>query len=131
MNVGATPGITKSSQEVHLDKNIKLLDCPGIVFTSSTSEAEAVLRNAVALNSISDVLSPVELIMEKSTPEQLMELYKIAEFSNSIEFLTLVAQKRGKLKSGGIVDIQGAAKMVILDWNGGKIPFLRDRKSVV
>lgn len=126
VNVGATPGITKSSQEIHLDKNIKLLDCPGIVFTSATSEAEAALRNAVALNMLSDFIKPVELIMERSTLEQLMELYKIAEFENSIEFLTLVAQKRGKLKAKGIVDIDGAAKMVIQDWNTGKIPFLSD-----
>ena len=31
--VGATPGVTKAMQEVHLDKQVKLLDCPGIVFS--------------------------------------------------------------------------------------------------
>lgn len=30
--VGATPGVTKSAQEIHLDKRVKLLDTPGIVF---------------------------------------------------------------------------------------------------
>merc|ERR1711902_366065 len=29
--VGATPGVTKSMQEVQLDKKVKLLDCPGLV----------------------------------------------------------------------------------------------------
>ena len=32
--VGATPGFTKVKQEIHLDKKIRLLDCPGIVFSS-------------------------------------------------------------------------------------------------
>jgi nuclear GTP-binding protein len=31
-SVGATPGVTKTSQEIHLDKRVKLLDTPGIVF---------------------------------------------------------------------------------------------------
>lgn len=32
VKVGATPGVTKSAQEIHLDKRVKLLDTPGIVF---------------------------------------------------------------------------------------------------
>ena len=32
--VGATPGVTKVKQEIHLDKHIRLLDCPGIVFAA-------------------------------------------------------------------------------------------------
>ena len=45
--VGATPGFTKSAQLVHLDKNIKLLDCPGIVFAKDASEADVLLRNCI------------------------------------------------------------------------------------
>ena len=44
--VGNTPGVTKSVQEVHLDKNVKLLDSPGIVFSAGASAASA-LRNCV------------------------------------------------------------------------------------
>lgn len=118
------PGVTRSHQEVHLDKNIKLLDCPGIVFSSSNSEAEAALRNAVAINQINDILSPVELILQKSTMEQLMHLYKIPPYENVIEFLTHVAMKRQKLKSGGLVDIQGTAELVLRDWIRGRIPYI-------
>ncbi|EKX41914.1 hypothetical protein GUITHDRAFT_153687, partial [Guillardia theta CCMP2712] len=32
VETGAQAGITKVAQEVHLDKKVKLLDCPGIVF---------------------------------------------------------------------------------------------------
>lgn len=47
MQVGNTPGVTKVLQEVHLDKQIRLLDSPGVVFASSESEAAAALRNCV------------------------------------------------------------------------------------
>ena len=56
MQVGNTPGVTKSVQEVHLDKNIKLLDSPGIVFTSATEggDAAAVLRNCIKVEKLED-----------------------------------------------------------------------------
>lgn len=60
--VGATPGVTKSSQEIHLDKNIKLLDCPGIVFSrsggTSADEADVVLRNCVKVELVADPIAP-------------------------------------------------------------------------
>jgi ribosome biogenesis GTPase A len=45
--VGSTPGVTKGIQEIHLDKHIRLLDSPGIVFTSGEGAAAAALRNAI------------------------------------------------------------------------------------
>lgn len=44
--VGNTPGVTRTAQEVHLDKHVKLLDSPGIVFSAGSSPAAA-LRNCV------------------------------------------------------------------------------------
>lgn len=57
VQVGATPGLTKSMQEVHLDKLVKLLDCPGIVFNTG-SGVDAVLRNAVKIEQLEDPLAP-------------------------------------------------------------------------
>jgi hypothetical protein len=50
--VGSTPGVTKGIQEIHLDKQIKLLDSPGIVFTSEEGAAAAALRNAIKVVSL-------------------------------------------------------------------------------
>ena len=47
LQVGNTPGVTKSVQEVVLDKHIKLLDSPGVVFADAESDAAAALRNAI------------------------------------------------------------------------------------
>jgi nuclear GTP-binding protein len=40
-------GVTKSVQEIHLDKTVKLLDTPGIVFHGDESSVASVLRNCV------------------------------------------------------------------------------------
>jgi nuclear GTP-binding protein len=56
-DVGATPGLTKSAQEIHLDKHIKLLDCPGIVF-SRDRNAEILLKNCIKVELLDDPIPP-------------------------------------------------------------------------
>lgn len=59
VNVGATPGLTRSLQEVHLDKNVKLLDCPGVVMLkSSGNDASVALRNCKRIEKLDDPVSP-------------------------------------------------------------------------
>ena len=60
VNVGATPGLTRSLQEVHLDKNVKLLDCPGVVLLkkSSANDASIALRNCKRIEKLEDPVSP-------------------------------------------------------------------------
>lgn len=126
VGVSSTPGHTKQSQEIHLDKNVKLIDTPGIVFAAKRGgaiDADIVLRNAVKVEQIEDPVAPVELIVKRCGPERLSELYSLPKFSTVVEFLTYVGQSRGKLLKGGIVDLEGSARGVINDWNGGKIPF--------
>lgn len=124
--VGATAGVTTASQEIHLDRNITLLDCPGIVFASprdSTEMAELFLRNCLKIEQLEDPVAPVELILSKTNPETLMTLYTIPRFHNVGGFLAAVAQRMGRLKKGGIPNIEAAAKIILGDWNRGKIPF--------
>lgn len=68
--VGATPGVTKVMQEIHLDKNVKLLDSPGIVFASSKGdEASATLRNVIKIEQLSDSTAPGKFSnLSKSLP---------------------------------------------------------------
>ena len=63
--VGSTPGVTKVSQTIQLDKNIKLLDCPGIVFSKSTKaedSAHVLLRNCVKVELLEDPIAPGILV---------------------------------------------------------------------
>ncbi len=122
VGVGSTPGLTKSTQEIHLDKTIKLVDCPGIVFASGAA-ADAALRNAVKVEQLKDPIAPVELIMRRCRREQLQQLYAIPAFGSAAEFLVHIAKKKGKLKKGGVPDYDAAARTVLQDWNSGKIKY--------
>ncbi|RKO88892.1 P-loop containing nucleoside triphosphate hydrolase protein, partial [Blyttiomyces helicus] len=125
-NVGAAPGVTKVSQTIQLDKNIKLLDCPGIVFSRSSregDEAEVLLRNCVKVELLDDPIAPVEVIVNRCKPEQLVQLYSVPMFAGVNDFLIQLARQRGKLKRGGIPDLENAARSVLQDWNTGRIPF--------
>jgi nuclear GTP-binding protein len=47
-----------------------------------------------------------------------MEFYCIPEFADVHEFLAHVARRIGRLKKGGVPDVEAAAKHVLHDWNG-------------
>ena len=51
--------------------------------------------------------------------EKLLSLYKVSNFSAVDDFLQKVATVRGKLKKGGVVDVEAAARIVLHDWNEG------------
>mmetsp|Transcript_13935 Transcript_13935/g.24422 ORF Transcript_13935/g.24422 Transcript_13935/m.24422 type:complete len:625 (+) Transcript_13935:237-2111(+) len=121
--VGNTPGVTKSVQEVHLDKNIKLLDSPGVVFADAENEASAALRNAIKTERLEDPVAPVSEILKRVPAKQLMALYKIPTFKGVEELLAAVAGARGKLRKGGIPDMKAASRIVLQDWNDGRIPY--------
>ena len=59
--MGNTPGVTKAVQEVHLDKQVTLLDSPGVVFAHAGAQGTAVaaLRNAVKAEQLEDPTLPV------------------------------------------------------------------------
>uniref|UniRef100_A0A672T0E9 Guanine nucleotide-binding protein-like 3-like protein n=1 Tax=Sinocyclocheilus grahami TaxID=75366 RepID=A0A672T0E9_SINGR len=122
-NVGATPGVTKCLQEVHLDKHIKLLDCPGIVMATSTSDAAMILRNCVKIEQLVDPVPPVEAILRRCNKAQIMGHYGIPDFQTAHDFLALLARRQGKLKKGGLPDTDKAAKSVLMDWTGGRISY--------
>ena len=47
----------------------------------------------------------------------MLEYYCIPEYDDVQEFLSHLAKKTGKLKKGGIPDLEAAAKSVLRDWN--------------
>lgn len=122
-NVGSQPGITRAMQEVQLDKHIKLLDSPGVVMATGASDMSVILRNCVKLETLEDPVGPVEAILKRCSKEQLMLHYRVPDYSNTNDFLALLAKRFGKLKKGGIPDVGKAAKTVLHDWTCGRITY--------
>lgn len=65
VNTGARPGVTKQMQNVILDKNITLIDCPGIIFATDISEADAALRNTLQIEQLEDIMQPINAILKR------------------------------------------------------------------
>ncbi|TDH70409.1 hypothetical protein CCR75_006287 [Bremia lactucae] len=127
-SVSSLAGHTKVMQEVHIDSKIKLLDCPGIVFDHSNASA-LLLRNCINTESMADPVGAVQVLLTRCQPTQLAELYHLPIdtvstcFQDAVQFLVLVAQATGKLGKRGIPDRQAAARIVLQDWNRGKLPY--------
>nr|XP_056723367.1 guanine nucleotide-binding protein-like 3-like protein [Euleptes europaea] len=122
-SVGATPGVTKCLQEIQLDKHIKLLDCPGIVVASPTSDAAMILRNCIKIEQLADSVAPVEAILKRCNKQQITQHYRVPDFRDTMEFLAHLSRRQGKLKKGGTPDHEKAAKAVLSDWTSGKISY--------
>ena len=121
---GATPGVTKTMQEVQLDSKIKLLDCPGLVLASGNmSDASVALRNAVKVETLEDPITPVVAILGRVPRPHIMMHYGVSTFSDTAEFLAKLAIQMGKLKKGGVPDRSLAARIVLNDWNSGKLKY--------
>ncbi|KAM9993492.1 hypothetical protein ACTFIZ_011451 [Dictyostelium cf. discoideum] len=131
VGVGATPGFTKFAQEVHLDKNVKLLDSPGIVPIKGNVDENIILRNVVKLEKVTDPIAPVDAILSRCSQKQILDIYEIAQYQSTTDFLTQVAAKRKKIVKGGIADLRSTAISVIRDWTGGKIPFYTQPPKVL
>lgn len=121
VGVSPRPGFTTSMQEVVLDRTVRLLDSPGVVF----DDQGAVLVNCVDVDALEDPIQHVEALLQRCDPQSLMMTYNIPRFpaNDVMVFLALVAKSYGRVLKGGVPDKIGAAKAVLKDWNSGKIAY--------
>ncbi|KAJ6636999.1 Guanine nucleotide-binding protein-like 3 like [Pseudolycoriella hygida] len=125
-SVGCTPGVTKVMQEVQLDSNIKLIDCPGIVFQQSKTHgnvAANVLKNAQRVTDVKDPFTIAESILQRASKSYFCNLYDITDYSTPEEFFAKKAIRMGKFLRGGVPDATSAARGLLNDWNTGKIKY--------
>lgn len=135
MVVGNRPGVTKQKQWIRIGSQIELLDTPGVLWPKF--ESEEVGLNLAYTGSIKDeVIDKVEIaynltkFLDKNYPQSLYEKYKISqeEITNiaehpqyTLELMNLIGRKRGALVSGGNVDEEKVANIILDDFRKGKI----------
>ena len=120
---GNMPGVTKAMQEIQLDKNIILLDSPGVVLSTKDQSDSLILRQAVKVEDIQDPLRPVEALMNRVQKEELLRYYRIADYTTQEQFLGQIARKKGFLQAGGIANFDQAARSVLRDFLNGKLKY--------
>lgn len=124
--VGATPGVTTARQEIHLDSTVSLLDCPGIVFAADCAQdASLMLRNCLKVEQLADPVTPALLAISKASPEHLQRLYTLPSVAGMepSAVLAVLARRLGKLRKGGVPDLESTARHLLNDWNCGKISY--------
>ncbi len=126
---GNKPGVTKGKQWIKINKNVELLDTPGILWPKF--EDEAIGMRLAQIGSIRDEILNVQEMscslmeyLRKAYPGTLNTRYDVEESSDTGVMLEEIARRRGCLLKGGVLDTEKAGKLVLDDFRGlnlGKI----------
>ncbi|XP_072308863.1 guanine nucleotide-binding protein-like 3 [Eucyclogobius newberryi] len=122
-NSGVKRGITKSMQEVHILKNINMIDSPGIVALASNPAPALALRSLRVEEGLESELQAATTLLKHCDKTQVMLQYTVPDYRNALEFLTMFAKKRGFLQKGGVVNTEQAAAAFLADWTGAKLSY--------
>ncbi len=123
---GNKPGVTKGKQWIRLNKNVELLDTPGILWPKF--EDQTVGLRLAFIGSIKDeILNSEELAMEligflkQSYSGILKGKYQIEESEDHFECLRNIAESRHCLVKGCELDTEKAARLLLDDFRNGRI----------
>lgn len=126
---GNKPGVTKGKQWIKLNKNVELLDTPGILWPKF--EDVEVGKRISWIGSINDdILVPEEMAndlmnyIKAEYPGLLNGKYAVEETLPDEKpgaLLERIAVKRGCLRKGGEIDSERAANLILDDFRGVKI----------
>lgn len=123
--VGDTPGFTKTLNWIRVNKDIELLDSPGILWPKLEDQEAA--HTLAALSSIKEEILNIDSIacfilrkLYELYPEKLKERYGIHELDEDyIEAYEQIGKKRGALSKGGIVDYEKVSNIIVKDLKNG------------
>ena len=124
---GNKPGVTKGKQWIKLNKDVELLDTPGILWPKF--DDEMVGTNLAYIGSINDqIINMTELALELINflqmryPGRLAERYgENIDSSEAPQIIGEIAKVRGCLKKGGEIDYDKAVSILFDDFRSGKI----------
>lgn len=122
------PGVTRGKQWVAVDAGLDLLDTPGILWPKF--EDQSVGRKLAFTGAIKDEIMDAEglacdlmELLAVRYPQALTERYKFTPRNDmqGWELLEAAGRKRGFLVSGGEVDTERMAKVLLDEFRGGKL----------
>lgn len=138
--VGNKPGITKQKQWIRINEKIELLDTPGVLWTKFESE-EIALHLAFTGTIKEEILEKTEIayflvkFLIENNLKQLCERYKLEEElikeiiqredrpenENIYDIMLEIGRKRGCIISGGNIDEEKTAKIILDEFKNGKL----------
>ena len=124
------PGVTRGKQWVTLEKGIDLLDMPGVLwpkFDDKTVGEHLAFTGAIKDDILDTELLAMRLadLLNREYHSLLCERYKLTDEETAeiepYDLLSLIGAKRGMKVSGGDVNTERAAAMLLDEFRGGKI----------
>ena len=125
---GDRPGITRTKQWIRLKGGLEMLDTPGLL--PPKFEDQSVAVNLAYTGAIKDDIIELELLAYKlleylrdNYEAALCARYKIENISDmeGYEILEYIGKKRGFVISGGEIDMERAAKILLDEMRSGKL----------
>lgn len=123
---GNKPGVTKGAQWIRINKNVELLDTPGILWPKFENQTVGI-RLACIGSIRDDILNTQELAMEflaylkTEYPGKLTEVYKLDEDGEAYRLLEQIAVNRQCRLKGDALDYDKAAALLLDDYRSGKL----------
>lgn len=137
--VGNKPGVTKQKQWIRINEKIELMDTPGVLWPKFESE-EVALNLAFTGTIKDDILEITEIAycltkyLLANYRHNLLERYSLDEQivnkvleqdqdenQNIYEIMQLIGKRRGAVISGGNIDDEKTAKIILDDFRSGKL----------
>ena len=122
---GNKPGVTKGKQWIRLNKNVELLDTPGILWPKF--EDQKVGERLACIGSIKDDLLNMEELaliliayLKERYPGALEKRYEVSEGGEALAVMEEIAKVRGCVKKGDELDYAKTAGIIFDDFRSGK-----------
>ncbi len=130
---GNKPGVTKGKQWIRLNKQVELLDTPGILWPKfedrKTAEHlafigsirdEVIEKRELAIKFVNELEERYEGLLAKYYGFEAMDK-KEDKIEFSMQILSLIAEKRALVKKGGEVDTDKASVLILDDFKNGRL----------
>ena len=122
------PGVTRGQQWVTIAKGLELLDTPGVLWPKFEDPAVgfALAATGAIKEDVFDRESAVELLIDfllQKYPQDLANKYAVtlAEGDDVNAVMAKIANSRGCLKAGGLLDIDKVVQLVLRDFRSGRL----------
>lgn len=122
---GNKPGVTRGKQWIRLNKNVELLDTPGILWPKF--EDQKVGERLACIGSIKDDLLNMEELaliliayLKERYPGALEKRYEVSEGGEALAVMEEIAKVRGCVKKGDELDYAKTAGIIFDDFRSGK-----------
>ncbi|MBE5883286.1 MAG: ribosome biogenesis GTPase YlqF [Lachnospiraceae bacterium] len=123
---GNKPGVTKGKQWIRLNKNLELLDTPGILWPKF--EDQQVGMKLAFIGSMNDEIIIMDELacdllrtLKELYPKAISDRYEVTLREKDIEVLSDIAESRKCYTKGDVLDLNKAAAIVIDDFRSGRL----------